>query len=510
MRFRKGLIVNEKNNLKIIFFFIILTTALTIGVILFWEKVLLRPFYAWVDQRYPGVENAERRRLFQQRTEHFFISVTVDGIVVTLLLVVVRRQQRKLSESEERYRMLFEHANDGIGVISASDFKIIQVNRKFCDILGYEQQELIDQDVHELAKRNTDGSTSKSLATWVDETVGQMKKGQTQDFDIRAINQCPIKGMLSELYVRLAAFVVSSESESNEQELSIVTPAGLTVPVSASFSILSTGRERLVILIIRDLSERKHLEQEKAEMHERLLHNEKISALGRVAAQVAHEVKNPLAGLRLYSLHLKTKVKGKLSDSEMDIINKIADGIGRLTETTEQILSFARPIQMELKSVDLNKVVRDTAQLLKPQSHAKNLNVKLELAEPALVGMLDEASIHAALMNLMLNAIQAMPDAGTLTVSTGTRRAALLITITDTGKGMSSEQIGNVFEPFYTTRSQGLGLGMPYAKKIIEQHQGSIYLESKVGEGTRVEIELPPGELVRERFYTADSQGMTN
>lgn len=494
MGLRKGLIVSEKNNLKIILFFVILTTALTIGVILLWEKVLLNPFYEWVDARYPGVENAARRRLIQQRTEHFFISVTVDSIVVTLLLVVVRRQQRKLSESEERYRLLFEHASDGIGVISIPDFKIVQVNLKFCDILGYAPQELIDRDVHELARRNIDGSTSESLAAWIDETIGQMKNGQTPGFDIRHLNKCPIKGMLSELYIRLAAFVVSSESESNEQELSIETPSGMTVPVSASFSTLAFGRERLVILIIRDLSERKRLEIEKAEMQERLMHNEKISALGRVAAQVAHEVKNPLAGLRLYSLHLKSKVGGKLSEGEMDIVNKIADGIGRLTETTEQILSFARPINMALNHVNLNNVVSDTAQLLEPQTQAKKLNVRLELAEPAPFGMLDEASIHAALMNLMLNAIQAMSDGGTLSVSTRLKDAGLLITITDTGKGMSSEQVKNVFEPFYTTRAQGLGLGMPYAKKIIEQHQGSIHVESLEGKGTRIEIELPLGE----------------
>ena len=299
--------------------------------------------------------------------------------------------------------------------------------------------------------------------------------------------------MLTELYVRLAAFVISSEPESIEQELTVETPAGVTVPVSASFSMLATGRERLVILIIRDLSERKRLELDRAEMQVRMMRDEKITELGRVAAQVAHEVKNPLAGLRLYSLHLKTKVAGKLSDGEMDIVNKMADGIGRLTETTDQILSFARPIKMALTPVDLNKVVRDTAQLLEPQAGAKKLNVKLDLIEPAIVGRLDEASIHAALMNLMLNAIQAMPEGGTLTVSTGMRHGALLVKISDTGKGMSSEQIKNVFEPFYTTRAQGLGLGMPYAKKIIEQHHGSIQVESREGKGTRVEIELPVG-----------------
>jgi signal transduction histidine kinase len=108
--------------------------------------------------------------------------------------------------------------------------------------------------------------------------------------------------------------------------------------------------------------------------------------------------------------------------------------------------------------------------------------------------MIDEASIHAALMNLMLNAIQAMQGGGTLTVKTQVRDDALLIAITDTGKGMTDEQVKNVFEPFYTTKAQGMGLGMPYAKKIIEQHQGAIRVESREGHGTRIEIELPAGK----------------
>jgi signal transduction histidine kinase len=491
MNVRKGLIVNEKNSLKIILFFIVLTTALTIGVILLWEKVLLRPFYDMVDARYPGPENADRRRLIQQRTEHFFISVTVDGIVVTLLLIIVRRQQRELTESEERYRLLFEHASDGIGAISLPDFRIVQVNMKFCEIVGYKAEELVGQKLHEFTGRNSDESSSESLDNLIEVSLVPGKSGRKPAIDVPKFDLYSIKGLLADLYLRLTAFVVSSEPESHEQELTIERPSGVNVPVSASFSTLTTGRERLVILIIRDLSERKRLEVEKAEMQVRLMHNEKISALGRVAAQVAHEVKNPLAGLRLYSLHLKNKVTGKLSESEMDIINKIADGIGRLTETTEQILSFARPINMSLVQVDLNKLVSDTTQLLDPQTEAKKLSVALELAEPAPIGMLDEASIHAALMNLMLNAIQAMSDGGTLTVGTGLRDGALLITINDTGKGMSVDQIKNVFEPFYTTRAQGLGLGMPYARKIIEQHQGSINVESREGVGTRVEIRLP-------------------
>jgi signal transduction histidine kinase len=225
-----------------------------------------------------------------------------------------------------------------------------------------------------------------------------------------------------------------------------------------------------------------------------LAHQEKIAALGRAAAQVAHEIKNPLAGLRLYSLHLKNKVAGKLSDAEMSLIDKTIDSINRLSDTADQILNFARPINLVPTRVDLNRVVASVIQLLEPQITSNKIEVKLALAPSGASAMLDEASIHSALMNLMLNAIQSMTADGVLSVTTNADGDHLRLTIADTGRGMTEEQAKNVFEPFYTTKSQGLGLGAPYARKVIEQHRGTIKVESREGEGTRLEIELPVGE----------------
>ena len=234
---------------------------------------------------------------------------------------------------------------------------------------------------------------------------------------------------------------------------------------------------------------------ELAEAQARLAHQDKIAALGRAAAQVAHEIKNPLAGLRLYTLHLQAKGSGKLSAAEMGIIDKILDGINRLSDTADQILNFARPISLTLSRADMNSLVTSAIQLLQPQIAENRIEVKLDLAQPGAPILLDEASIHSALMNLMLNAIHAMPVGGILTVVTGVRGNDLLrLTINDTGCGMTEEEVKNVFEPFHTTKSQGLGLGAPYAKKVIEQHRGQITVKSRVGEGTRIEIELPSGE----------------
>jgi two-component system sensor histidine kinase HydH len=227
---------------------------------------------------------------------------------------------------------------------------------------------------------------------------------------------------------------------------------------------------------------------------EQLAHSEKIATLGRVAAQVAHEVRNPLAGLLLYSEHLKGKLVGKVPAADAQLIDKIIETINHLTATTEQILNYARPVTLALKTVDLNNVARDVIQLLSTEISKHNIETVLEFDRSPVSGMLDEASIRAATLNLVLNAVQAMSTGGRSTISTGRDGKKMWMVIEDTGAGMSPERIKEIFEPFNTTKSRGLGLGMPYAQKIIQQHGGRIEVESRQGKGTQVRIELPADE----------------
>ncbi len=402
------------------------------------KDVLVQAVSRAVDNRRLGDEKRELEAQLKRHTEQLETTITERTV--------------ELRKSEHRYRLLFESNPQPMWVFDYETLAFLAINDAAIRHYGYSREEFLRMTLK----------------------------------DIRPSEDIPV--LLDDLAQENSEFDEKSGPWRHRKK------EGLLIDVEIATHTLDFDGKKAGLVLITDVTERKAAEEELRQMQERLMHNEKIAALGRVAAQVAHEVKNPLAGLRLYSLHLKNKVAGKLSDAEMDIINKIADGIGRLTETTEQILSFARPISMNLTRLNLNQVVSDTAQLLDPQSAANSITVKLELAEPAPAGLLDEASIHAALMNLMLNAIQAMPAGGTLTVTTQMREDTLLVTIRDTGKGMNAEQIENVFEPFYTTRAQGLGLGMPYAKKIIEQHQGTIHVESREGEGTNIEIELPAGE----------------
>jgi len=256
------------------------------------------------------------------------------------------------------------------------------------------------------------------------------------------------------------------------------------------FFISTTVDVIVVTLLLRIVSRQ---QRRLVEAHERLARNEKITTLGRVAAQVAHEVRNPLSGLLLYSLHLKSKVAGDLTADKLELIDKIIETINNLTSTTEQILNYARPVRLARQPVDLNKVTAKVIQLLESQTSSNGIDITFDPGDRSVSGMLDEASVSSALLNLVLNAVQAMPNGGRLMITTGCDKGILWLTVSDTGSGISEERLKHIFEPFNTTKSRGLGLGMPYAQKIIELHGGKISVESQLGKGTLVRIELPRG-----------------
>ena len=229
---------------------------------------------------------------------------------------------------------------------------------------------------------------------------------------------------------------------------------------------------------------------ELVETHKRLVTQERIAALGRAAAQVAHEVKNPLAGLLLYVLLLKSKASN-FSESEASLLDKIVNTINHLNSRVEQILGFARPVSLTLRSGDVNAIVTDVLELLRPQLTANKVDVRLSVDQHPAYALVDESSIRGALMNLMLNAIEAMPNGGVLSVAVNQTDETVHLEVADTGGGIAEEEAKKIFEPFFTTKEQGLGLGMPYAKKIIDQHGGTISLGSQLGKGTTISIALP-------------------
>jgi two-component system sensor histidine kinase HydH len=266
---------------------------------------------------------------------------------------------------------------------------------------------------------------------------------------------------------------------------------GFVASLSVTPVRASDGHVLGQLAVVKDLTAERERAVEMIRMRDRLAQNEKIAALGRMAAQVAHEVRNPLTGLRLYAMHLRGKLGDRFTAEETALCEKILLNIDHLSNTTEQILNVARPIRLVLAPRPVEPLVGDVLQLLDSQLRASGVEVRLDFADDVRPALLDEASMRSALVNLLLNAVQSMPTGGTLSISARADGGSLLLEIADTGCGMTPEQSAQVFEPFYTTKSRGLGLGMPYAKRVIEEHGGSIRFESEPGAGTKVEIRLP-------------------
>jgi PAS domain S-box-containing protein len=279
-----------------------------------------------------------------------------------------------------------------------------------------------------------------------------------------------------------------------QTELRLRRKDGTELPASVALTPIIGGRQLGHLCVIHDLTAEREAEESVRRMQARLAHHERIAALGRVAAQVAHEVKNPLAGLLLYSMHLRKKLAGRVGDDELQLADRIVETINHLANTVNQIMNFARPVSLDLRETDLNEVVMKVLQLLEPQLASAGIETQTELQDGGLRARLDESALRSALTNLILNALQATVGGGRLSVKTGRVESSLRVEIEDTGVGMTEEQLRNVFEAFYTTKSQGLGLGMPYAKKVVEQHGGRVSVESRAGEGTTVRIYLPAAQ----------------
>jgi PAS domain S-box-containing protein len=470
--------MKKSSDLKLIIFFTALTFLLTFGVILAWEKVLLPPFFSWVDKRYPGEANRELRGKIQQRIEHFFISIAVDVVVVTLLLRVVRRQQRKVSESEERYRALFEHANDGIGVARADDYRLLEANGKFCEITGCEPNEIARHNLREILL-GRDGAQAGAVV-----------------------------GLLG-------------GAQAGEGELNIRTCAGEERPVSVSFSTLPGEGDKLVMFILRDLSPRKRFEAEKAEMERQLFQSSKLASIGELSAGVAHEINNPLNGIINFAQLLKDE-NVERPEFDQQMIDGIIDEGSRIAQIVRGLLTFARHDTPELRPVSVADAVNTSVSLFGRQLEKDRISIEIELEKdlPPVYG--DGSRLRQVIINMISNARHALNDKGAgiggksngdgdsgegepkvfrikarhiagAETGVGVGHGAVRLEFYDNGVGIRRADMSKVFDPFFTTRrdSGGTGLGLSISFGIVRELGGTIKVESEEGNFTRFVAELP-------------------
>ena len=248
------------------------------------------------------------------------------------------------------------------------------------------------------------------------------------------------------------------------------------------------------------------------------IESERVQALTLLAASVAHEIGNPLNALHIHLQLMEREVKklkpatparsglGSRNRAQVlsgntdtaDAANKleqylsVAKGeINRLDYIVTQFLQAIRPAPLQLKAVPLNEVVERTIELLRPELENRGINVKMKLARQLPATPIDPTQTQQALVNLVKNAMQAMTRDGTLTLQTGANDEAVWVSVSDTGGGIPQEQINRIFEPFYTTKKKGTGLGLMIVQRIVRAHNGRIELDSHVGRGTTFRLWLP-------------------
>ncbi len=254
------------------------------------------------------------------------------------------------------------------------------------------------------------------------------------------------------------------------------------------------GNQRGMAVIFRDRTELTNLRQQ-------LLQSEKLAVMGQLAAGVAHEVNNPINGIITY-IHLLLK---KLDENDVDpetwkknlrLVERETVRIGRLVKN---LLNFSRKTEPELKSVSMTKLINETLPILEDQFLIKNINIVKKYDDRIPYILADFSQLQQVVINLILNAVQAVDSQGTIEISltaVGAKGSECFVRldITDNGKGIPPEDLDKLFDPFYTTKTGdtgGVGLGLSIARQIIKAHHGRISITSDVGKGTNVSVRLP-------------------
>ena len=259
-------------------------------------------------------------------------------------------------------------------------------------------------------------------------------------------------------------------------------------------SMLIMGLIFLALLLIVRKAERviEQRAKEQQELEEQLHQAERLAALGEMVAGVSHEIKNPLG-----IIQSTAELLGGAPDSnetQKRLSNVIKEESGRLNRIVTEFLDFARPQIPNLQSCQLEEIIERNILFLRPELEKKKIVVKNNLDGRSLNLQADYDLLYRALLNIFINALQSMEDGGTITINVEEKKDNYLIEIEDTGSGISQDNIKKLFNPFFTTKEKGSGLGLSIVRKIIEGHMGTIAMESREGQGTKVRVQLPRGK----------------
>jgi len=307
-------------------------------------------------------------------------------------------------------------------------------------------------------------------------------------------------GKLADFKAELSSDTYGGENRLILYETSLLEKSGHEIPVQVSANLLfEQGRQNGLVCFFRDLRQIRKLEREVSDQA-RILHQDKMMSLGRLAASVVHEINNPLSGILNY-LRLMSRIlgKGSLSENHKEKFQRYLDLVENETHRCSQIvsglLSFSRMSPPSFGQVQIDELLQRCILLSQHKLELSNIRLESNVQSnlPPVIG--DFNQLQQCMINLFFNAIDAMPDGGTLELSSryDTDRDVMIVRVKDSGCGIPGEDLAHIFEPFYTTKKEGygVGLGLSTVYGIMEQHHGSVNVESQSGAGTAIILELP-------------------
>lgn len=271
-----------------------------------------------------------------------------------------------------------------------------------------------------------------------------------------------------------------------EREIDCLLNSGDRLALSFTASPLYDGENRFLgfVLLFKDLREVHALRKE-------ILRNQRLASVGRLAAGVAHEVRNPLSSIKGFATYFKERHRDKPEDQQ--IAGIMIQEVDRLNRVIGQLLDFARPIKINPKKVSIPQLVDDVIKLVEAQATEKNIQIESHTAERLHYASIDTDRINQVMLNLFLNALEAMEAGGRLSVEADKSDEGrwIFFRVSDTGQGIPAQNLSKVFDPYYTTKSIGTGLGLAIAHNIVDAHGGRIDVASTAGQGTTFTVRIP-------------------
>jgi len=299
----------------------------------------------------------------------------------------------------------------------------------------------------------------------------------------RLIGRNPAE-VLPELLAGQFALPGQGQGKPQIVEGTIESPDGTnrTLYLTAMSVIDEQGASTGEVLLLQDVTHLRQLETE-------LRRNERLAALGRVAAGVAHELRNPLSSIKGLAVLLKGRIG---ADPEgRQTADVLVQEVERLNRSISELLDYARPEKLQLTTVSIRALLEKAITLVSVDAAELGVRIIPVFSAGNDLVSADEDRMNQVFLNLLLNAIQAMPEGGELRIVTEREGSRLICLIEDDGEGIAEENIARVFDPYFTTKSTGTGLGLALSAKIVEEHGGSVAISSRQGEGTRVSVQLP-------------------